>query len=175
MLAQIGVTPARVVPADIDETPRADELPRDYAHRLAYEKAAAVEGEVVLAADTVVAAGRRILGKPANADEARSFLDLLSGRRHRVMTAVAVKSDEIRTRVVITQVKLKRLSADEITGYIASGEWKGKAGGYAIQGIAGAFVPWINGSYTAVVGLPLTESAGMLQAAGVPLQFDGGA
>lgn len=173
LLAQIGVVPDAVIPADIDETPRKGELPRPYALRLAQEKAAAVPGDVVLAGDTVVAAGRRILGKPGDEAEARAFLNLLSGRRHTVYTAVAVKSDRIRARVVATAVKMKRLTKAEIDGYIASGEWQGKAGGYAIQGIGGAFIPWIGGSYTAVVGLPLTETAHLLEASGVPVRFDG--
>ncbi|QPH56246.1 Maf family protein [Pontivivens ytuae] len=173
LLAQIGVVPDAVTPADIDETPKPGELPRPYVARLAEEKAAAVEGELVLAADTVVAAGRRILGKPADADEAEAFLRLLSGRRHKVITGVALKGAKLWTRTVETAVKLKRLSEAEIADYIASGEWQGKAGGYAIQGIGGAFVPWISGSYTNVVGLPLTETAGMLAAAGYQVRYTG--
>jgi septum formation protein len=123
---------------------------------------------VVLAADTVVALGRRILGQPADTAEAAAFLALLSGRRHRVITAVALRRGaDARSRVVETAVRFKRLSAAEITGYVVSGEWRGKAGGYAIQGRAGAFVPWIGGSYSNVVGLPLTETLGLLAAAGV--------
>ena len=124
--------------------------------------------EVVLAADTTVAVGRRILGKPADADEARAFLDLLGGRRHRVFTAVAVKTPEaLRARVVESRVQMKRLSAVEREGYIATGDWQGKAGGYSIQGPAGAFIPWISGSHSAIVGLPLAETANLLQSAGV--------
>jgi septum formation protein len=179
LLAQIGVVPREIRPADIDETPASGELPRAHALRLAREKAAAIDcgpDEVILAADTVVAAGRRILGKPADAAEAERFLGILSGRRHTVHTAVAVRAPRLeRARAVATQVRFKQLSGEEIAGYLASGEWQGKAGGYAIQGIGGAFIPWINGSYTAVVGLPLTETAGLLQAAGVPLRFDGAA
>jgi len=123
---------------------------------------------VVLAADTVVALGRRVLGQPADAEEAGAFLALLSGRRHRVITAVALRHDSRgRSRAVETAVRFKRLSAAEIAGYVASGEWRGKAGGYAIQGRAGAFIPWIGGSYSNVVGLPLTETLGLLAAAGV--------
>ncbi len=123
---------------------------------------------MVLAADTVVALGRRLLGKPADAAEARGFLALLSGRRHRVVTAVAVRRGERRwSRIVETAVRFKRLSPREIDGYLASGEWQGKAGAYAIQGRAGGFVPWIGGSYSNVVGLPLTETLGLLAAAGV--------
>ena len=177
LLAQIGVTPDAIAPADIDETPRRDELPRRYAERLAAEKAQAVAAgpeDLVLTADTVVSAGRRILGKPADAVEAEAFLRLLSGRRHRVATAVALRRGErLWARLVETQVKLKRLSDQEISAYLASGEWRGKAGGYAIQGIAGAFVPWIGGSYSAVVGLPLTETANLLIGAGYPVSYEG--
>jgi septum formation protein len=123
---------------------------------------------VVLAADTVVALGRRTLGKPADAAEAGAYLALLSGRRHRVITAVALRHGaRAWSRAVETAVRFKRLSATEIAGYLASGEWRGKAGGYAIQGRAGAFIPWIGGSYSNVVGLPLTETLGLLAMAGV--------
>jgi septum formation protein len=123
---------------------------------------------VVLAADTVVALGRRMLGKPADAAEAAAFLARLSGRRHRVITAVAVRrGDSTRTRAVETAVRFKRLSREEIAAYVASDEWRGKAGGYAIQGRAAAFVPAIVGSYSNVVGLPLTETLGLLAAAGI--------
>ena len=173
LLAQLGLTPAAVRPPDIDEDVRRGELPRTYVARIAREKAEAVacaEDEVVLCADTTVALGRRILGKPADADEARAFLEAMSGRRHRVITALAVKrGTRIWTREVESVVKMKRLEAGEIAGYLATGDWRGKAGGYAIQGPAGAFIPWINGSYTAIVGLPLTETAGLLAAAGLPL------
>jgi septum formation protein len=117
-----------------------------------------------------VAMGRRILGKPADAGEAAAFLYALSGRRHRVITAVAVRrGDDIRTRDVVTTVQFKRLSDAEVNAYLATNDWDGKAGGYAIQGPAGAFIPWINGSFTGVVGLPLAETAGLLTAAGYPL------
>lgn len=173
LLAQIGVVPDAVRPPEIDEDVRAGELPRDYVKRIAREKAAASpcdSGEIVLCADTTVALGRRIMGKPEDADEARDFLRLLSGRRHNVITAVAVKTPA-RTwlKDVQTAVKLKRLHDHEIEGYLATGDWQGKAGGYAIQGPAGAFVPWINGSFTGVVGLPLAETAGLLTAAGYPV------
>ncbi len=129
---------------------------------------AAGPDDVVLAADTVVALGRRMLGKPADAAEAAAFLALLSGRRHRVVTAVAVRRGARRwSRAVETAVRFKRLDGPEIAGYLASGEWDGKAGAYAIQGRAGGFVPWIGGSYSNVVGLPLTETLGLLAAAGV--------
>ncbi len=176
LLASIGVVPDAVRPADIDETPRKAELPRPYALRLAREKAAAAAepGALVLAADTVVAAGRRILGKPADEAEAHAFLSLLSGRRHRVATGVALRfGDREWTRLVETQVKVKRLSDAEISAYLRSGEWCGKAGGYAIQGIAAGFVPSINGSYTNVVGLPLAETANLLAGAGWPVTWEG--
>ncbi len=173
LLAQLGVTPTAVRPPDIDEDARKGELPRDYVNRIAAEKAAAVEagdGEVVLCADTTVALGRRIMGKPADAEEAGKFLNAMSGRRHKVITAVAVKRGErIWQKDVQSTVAMKRLSDAEVHAYIASDDWKGKAGGYAIQGPAGAFIPWINGSYTGIVGLPLTETAGLLTAAGFPL------
>ena len=173
LLAQIGVTPADIRPPDIDESPHKGELPRDYVKRIAAEKVRAVSAtdqEVVLCADTTVAAGRRILGKPADAGQAAAFLHLLSGRRHKVITAVAVRrGDRIWLKDVQTTVAMKRLSNPEINGYLATGDWRGKAGGYAIQGPAGAFIPWINGSFTAVVGLPLAETAGLLIAAGLPL------
>jgi septum formation protein len=171
LLAVLGLTPADIRPPDINEDPRDRELPRVYVERMAREKAQAIpcaEGEVILAADTTVAVGRRILGKPADATEARAFLDLLGGRRHRVFTALAVKTtDALRTRVVESRVQMKRLSTTERDGYIATGDWQGKAGGYSIQGPAGAFIPWISGSHSAIVGLPLTETANLLQSAGI--------
>lgn len=177
LLAQIGVTPDAISPADIDEAPRPAELPRRYVERMALEKAAAVAAgpeALVLTADTVVSAGRRILGKPADAAEAVEFLMLLSGRRHRVATAVALRrGDTTALRLVETAVRFKRLSDLEISAYIRSGEWRGKAGGYAIQGIGAAFIPAINGSYTAVVGLPLTETAALLAGAGYPVSYEG--
>jgi septum formation protein len=183
LLAQIGVVPDEIRAAEIDETPRKGELPRAYVERMAREKAAAIcaalgtQGEVrppfVLTADTEVSAGRRILGKPADPAEAVRFLLLLSGRRHRVKTAVCLRHGAREwLRLVETRVRFKRLSDTEISAYIRSGEWRGKAGGYAIQGLAGAFIPEINGSYTNVVGLPLTETAAMLQGAGYPVSFE---
>lgn len=173
LLAQIGVNPDDIRPPDIDETPRKTELPRPYCARMAREKAQAVSAapeDVVLCADTTVALGRRILGKPEDADEARAFLNMLSGRRHRVITAVAVRlGEKLWTREVQSQVKMKPLSALEIDAYLATGDWQGKAGGYGIQGPAGAFIPWISGSFTGIVGLPLTETANLLRAAGYPL------
>ncbi len=178
LLAQIGVVPDAVRPVDIDETPVARELPQVYVERMARQKAASVPagpGEIVLAADTEVSCGRRILGKPAGEAEAVGFLILLSGRRHRVTTAICVRLGErVWLRRVETRVKVKRLSDAEISAYVRSGEWRGKAGGYAIQGLAAAFIPEISGSYTNVVGLPLPETAGLLQAAGYPVSLDGG-
>lgn len=167
----MGLTPADIRAADIDETPLPRELPGPCALRLARSKALATPagaGEVVLAADTVVAIGRRILGKPADAAEATRFLTLLAGRRHRVVTAVAVAArGELRDRLVETVVRVRPLTAQEIAAYVATGEWRGKAGGYAIQGRAAAFIPWIRGSYGAVVGLPLAETTSLLSAAGL--------
>lgn len=176
LLAQIGIKPSDVRPSDIDETPQPGELPRAYAGRLALEKAQATEiaeSEIVLAADTVVAVGRRILEKPKDAAEAAQFLMLLSGRRHKVITGIAVRSvDKIWSRQVTTTVKFKRLSDAEISAYLRSEEWQGKAGGYAIQGIAQAFIPEIIGSYSNVVGLPLTETVSLLQGAGLEINLD---
>lgn len=173
LLAQIGVTPDTISPPEIDETPRGGELPRPYCARMAIEKARAVEAaedELVLCADTTVAMGRRIMGKPRNAGEAAAFLLALSGRRHKVITAVALRlGDRVWERDVVTTVKFKHISDDELNAYLASNEWQGKAGGYAIQGLGGTFVPWINGSFTGVVGLPLAETATLLRAAGYPL------
>ncbi|MCC1495009.1 nucleoside triphosphate pyrophosphatase [Cognatishimia sp. F0-27] len=173
LLGQIGVVPDAVRPADIDESPQKDEGPRAYCIRIAREKAHAVaasEYEIVLCGDTTVALGRRILGKPEDREEAGAFLDALSGRRHRVITAVALrKGDRLWERHVVTQVAMKRLGAAERDAYLETGDWRGKAGGYGIQGPAGAFIPWINGSFPAVVGLPLAETANLLQAAGYPL------
>lgn len=174
LLAQIGVEPFAVRPADIDETPQSGEYPRPYCQRLAREKAAAVEageGEIVLSADTIVAIGRRILGKPESEDEARDFLRRLSGRRHRVVTAVALRDgSKITEKETVTILRMKLLTAKDIDSYIATNEWQGKAGGYGIQGYAARFIPWISGSYTGVVGLPLTETAQLLESAGYPLE-----
>jgi len=170
LLEQIGVAPARVAPADIDETPRKEETPRAHALRLAEEKAlkAQSDGAVTIAADTVVACGRRILPKAEDEATARKCLSLLSGRAHQVITAVAVARGDapLLSRVVETRVIFKRLDAAEIEAYLASEEWRGKAGGYAIQGRAGRFVRQLNGSYSAVVGLPLYETSCLLEGAG---------
>jgi len=215
LLAQIGVVPNEVRPADIDETPRKGELPRAYVERMARAKAAAIsaalptpspstvdasgtvcspsphrgEGHadrpagtdirgggglpLILAADTEVSCGRRILGKPRTEAEAIEFLLLLSGRRHRVTTAICLRRGAREwLRRVETVVRIKRLADAEISAYIRSGEWRGKAGGYAIQGLAGAFIPEIHGSYTNVVGLPLAETAALLQGAGYPVTYE---
>lgn len=173
LLAHLGVTPDAVRPPDIDETPRTGEVPRAYCARIAREKVAAVEAEgddVVLCADTTVALGRRILGKPADAGQAAEFLLALSGRRHRVVTSVAVRrGDRTWQRDVESRVKMKRLSDEELNAYLATGDWQGKAGAYAIQGPAGAFIPWISGSFTGIVGLPLAETATLLRTAGLDL------
>lgn len=170
LLAQLGIVPDAVRPADIDETPRPRELPRPYVARMALEKARAVPaeaGEIVLAADTTVTLGRRILGKPADATEAAQFLTQMGGRRHQVLTAVSVRRDGREwSRVVESVVRMKRLSDDELNTYLASGEWRGKAGAYGIQGRAAAFIPWVQGSFSAIVGLPLAETAALLAAAG---------
>ena len=170
LLAQAGIVPFAVRPPEIDEDPRKSEVPRDYVRRIAREKLDAVqagEGEIVLCADTTVALGRRILGKPSDEAEAGRMLAMLSGRRHRVVTAVGVRRGERHwERVVTTTVAVKPLTADEIAAYLATGDWRGKAGSYAIQGPFGAFIPWINGSFTGVVGLPLAETLGLLTAAG---------
>ena len=171
LLASLGLTPDAVIPPDIDETPHRGELPRAYCLRLAAEKAQAVAAgpdDVVLCADTTVALGRRILGKPADAAEAAAFLVALSGRRHQVITAVAVRrGDRLRVRDSVSAVRFKRLSDAELNGYLACGEWQGKAGGYAIQGRAAALIPWMAGSYSGIVGLPLAETAALLEAAGL--------
>lgn len=173
LLAQIGVVADDIRPPDIDETPHKQELPRPYCARMAREKVLAVSADaddVVLCADTTVALGRRIMGKPADAGEAAQFLLAMSGRRHKVITAVAVRrGDRLWERDVVTDVKMKRLSDEELNAYLATNDWQGKAGGYGIQGPAGALIPWISGSFTAVVGLPVAETAQLLQAAGYPV------
>ena len=173
LLARLGVIPERVCAADIDETPLRAEVPRDYARRMAREKALAVEAdnEHVLAGDTVVALGRRILPKAEDEAAARTCLKLLSGRRHRVLSAVALKAADgtIRERLSETIIRFKPLSAQEIDAYVAGGEWRGKAGGYAIQGSAEGLIAWISGSHSGVVGLPLFETRALLIAAGVAI------
>lgn len=178
LLAQAGITPDRLLPMDLDETPRRAEHPRSLARRLAQDKAEAAfqvvrsdpawAGSYILAADTVVAVGRRILGKPEYLEEASSALHLLSGRSHWVYTGVCVITPQSTTRlkVVETKVRFKRLSGIELKSYLASGEWRGKAGGYGIQGFAGTFIQKLVGSYTAVVGLPLFETIQLLNGEG---------
>jgi septum formation protein len=172
LLRQIGIEPSQVAAADIDESPFPREQPAFHAIRLACEKAAAIApqfpGDFILAADTVVAVGRRILGKPANAGEARSFLTLLSGRRHQVIGGVAVidAAGRVHTRTVTSAVRFRRLSKTDIDGYLAGAEWHDKAGGYAIQGLAAVFVAFISGSYSNIVGLPLYETVTLLAGVG---------
>jgi septum formation protein len=175
LLARIGVTPDAVLPADVDESVPAGELPRVHALRLAREKVqavAAVESDaLVLGADTVVAVGRRILPKVEDEQTLRECMRLLSGRRHRVMTgvALALPGGEIRERLVETMIAMKRLSTEEIDYYARHGEWRGKAGGYALQGYGEVYVRHIAGSYSNVVGLPLAETRVLLKSAGYPL------
>lgn len=175
LLGQVGVVPAVVAPADIDETPRRGERPRDLAVRLAEAKLKDVAdqypGKFVLAADTVVGCGIRCLPKPADADSARRCLELLSGRRHRVYGGVSMRAPDGRSthRLSVTMVAFKRLTPPEIEAYLASGEWRGKAGGYAIQGLAALFIRSVQGSYSNVVGLPLWETGSMLAGLGYPV------
>lgn len=184
LLSQIGIEPDALRPASIDETPRKGEMPRTVVARLARAKAEVARDQIandeavadafVLAADTVVALGRRILMKPAFVEEAIASLQLLSGRAHRVLTGVCLitPDDRVKFKIVDTRVRFRRLSKTDIDAYIASREWRGKAGGYGIQGLAGCFVQKLVGSYTNVVGLPLTEVAGMLVAEGYPIHSE---
>jgi septum formation protein len=174
LLARIGVEPARVASPDIDETPHKAELPRVYAMRMATEKAAAVtrgEGEIILAGDTTVAVGRRILQQASDKDMQAAFLKLLSGRRHHVLSAVCVigADGKVRSRMSDSIVRFKRLGTLEMDAYIESGEGIGKAGGYAIQGRAEALIDWMSGSHSGVIGLPLYETRALLIAAGYPV------
>ena len=174
LLAQIGIAPDQIEPANIDETPRPGEVPTALAKRLATAKAQVVsgqhEGALILAADTVVSVGRRILPKTETAEEARECIDLMSGRGHRVHSGVCLLDGARQwARVVTSRVQMKRLSAEEIAAYLDSGEWQGKAGGYAIQGRAAAFIANTVGSHSNIVGLPLFETANLLQAAGYRL------
>jgi septum formation protein len=184
LLSQVGVEPDALRPASIDETPRRAEMPRSYVSRLARAKAEAARDLIandkdladayVLAADTVVTHGRSIFGKPKNVEEALAMLLRLSGRSHRVLTGLCLVTpdDRSRLKVVETRVRFKRLSKEDIESYLASREWRGKAGGYAIQGIGGCFVQKLTGSYTNVVGLPLTEVVAMLIGEGFPIHFN---
>lgn len=173
LLAQIGVVPAAVIATDIDEAPRKGELPRHAVQRLAQAKAAAAAtaDAYVLAADTIVAVGRRILPKAATIEEARACLRLLSGRRHHVLSAVVVIAPDGRRaeRLIDSAVAFARLTAHQVEAYLATEEWRGKAGGYAIQGRAAAHIRWLSGSYSGVVGLPLFETAQLLRGLGYPL------
>jgi septum formation protein len=183
LLNQAGLDPDSLEPVEIDESPERGELPRTLAVRLAREKAEAsivrvrnrqeIKDAYVLAADTVVAVGRRILPKPEMMEEAAACLRLLSGRTHRVYTGVCLVTprDAMRTRLVESRVRFKRLSNEDLESYLASGEWRGKAGGYAIQGLAGSFVTKLVGSYTNVVGLPLYETTTLLAGEGFPIHF----
>lgn len=182
LLDQAGIVPDLILPSEIDESPRKSESPRNLASRLSKEKALAVheqlkgtpDGEeaIVLAADTVVALNRRIMPKAEKMDQAVACLRLLSGRTHKVWTAVtiAIPRGAVRQRLVETRVRFKRLSVEDIDAYVASGEWRGKAGGYAIQGLAGVFVVKLVGSFTNVVGLPLAETLNLLQGEGYPIR-----
>ena len=173
ILAQVGIVPFAIRAPNIDETPLIRELPLQYCRRITEEKIHSLEladDEVAICADTTVAVGRRILGKPSDRDEANSFLSLLSGRRHKVITCVAVrKQNKIRTKDVVSRVKMRVLGYQEKEFYLDSGDLEGKAGGYGIQGIASSFIPWIGGSYTGIVGLPLTETIGLLRTFGYPV------
>jgi len=183
LINQVGIEPDALRPADIDETPKRGELPRAYATRLARNKAETALGMVriddelkgahILAADTVVAVGRRILPKAELLDEAAQCLRLLSGRNHRVQTAICLVTpkETFRQRYVETRVRFKRLSEQDIEAYLASGEWRGKAGGYAAQGIAGGFVVKLVGSYSNIIGLPLYETLTLLGGEGYPIHF----
>jgi septum formation protein len=183
LINQAGIEPDSLRPAELDETPKKGELPRACANRLARAKAEAaleavradeeLKGAYILAADTVVAVGRRILPKAELLDEASQCLRLLSGRNHRVYTGICLVTprEGFRQRLVETRVRFKRLSEQDIEAYLASGEWRGKAGGYAVQGLAGSFVVKIVGSYTNVVGLPLYESIALLAGEGYPVHF----
>ena len=172
LLETIGIIPDDIVPANIDETPKKNEKPKDFALRMSKEKGLSIAknnlNSFILSGDTIVAAGRRIIGKPSSKNEAEKILKLLSGRRHRVLSAFTlIKPDcsEI-TKVVVSRVKFSRLSDKEINEYLDTNEWQGKAGGYAIQGRASAFVPWISGSYTGVMGFPMNEIKNVLESSG---------
>jgi septum formation protein len=183
LLAQVGIELDGVRPSSIDETAKKGEMPRSLASRLARAKAEETRDQIandreiadayVLAADTVVAVGRRILGKPQFVEEAVASLQLLSGRNHRVLTSICLitPDDKVRVKIVDTRVRFKRLSKEDVESYVASREWRGKAGGYAIQGLAGCFVQRLVGSYTNVVGLPVTETVNLLLGEGFPIHF----
>ena len=173
LLAQIGVRADAIIPPEVDETPLKAELPRAYCRRISLLKAQAIAADpsdIILCGDTTVALGRRIMGKPADRTEADRFLSALSGRRHRVITAITLrKGEKIWQKDVQSAVKMKPLSQLEKQAYLDSEDWRGKAGGYGIQGPAASFIPWISGSFSAIVGLPLAETAALLHSAGYPV------
>ncbi len=170
LLAQVGIVPDAVFPPNIDESELDNESPDKYCLRIAQAKAGAVienDDDIVLCADTIVSLGRRIIGKPSDAATARAMLQKISGRRHRVLTAVVVRRGSHQwSKTVVSQVRMKRLSPIELNAYLATDDWLGKAGGYGIQGPAGAFVSWMAGSFSGIVGLPLTETVILLETAG---------
>lgn len=172
LLGQIGIVPDKIIPADIDETLQKGELPRAFAKRLSQSKAEKIanahKGAIILAADTVVAAGRRVLDKPTDADDARRILTVLSGRRHKVYGGICVIDSDgtSRSKLVETTVSFRRLSERDIDAYIKSGEWEGKAGAYAIQGLASTYVKFLSGSYSNVIGLSLYDTVNLLNASG---------
>lgn len=176
LLAQIGITPDAILPADIDETPIKGELPRDLCVRLARQKAEKIAaqnaGAIILGADCVVAAGRRVLDKPKDEEDARQTLETLSGRRHSVYGGLCVidAQGNIRTRLCETKVTFRRLSEEEISAYVAGRDWEGKAGGYAIQGVAATFAKFISGSHSNIIGLSLYDAAAMLKTAGYKME-----
>ena len=171
LLAQIGIKPDLIKPPDIDEASKKLELPKNYCIRMARQKAEAIlieNNEVLLTADTTVSVGTKIIGKPQNIDQAREYLLMMAGRRHKVITAVAVKyQDKYLERCVVSTVKMKRMSDIDLEAYLREGEWKGKAGGYGLQGTAATFIPWIQGSYSAIIGLPLAETTALLSSVGI--------
>ncbi len=171
LLSQLRIKPDLIKSPDIDEATKKLELPRDYCIRMAKEKANAIDVEyddVLLTADTIVCVGRRILGKPSNEDQVREFLKILSGRRHKVITSVAVKyQDKLLERCVISTVKMKNISNSELNAYVSLEDWKDKAGGYGLQGYAAVFVTWIQGSFSSIIGLPLAETSALLSVAGI--------
>ena len=171
LLLQLRIKPDLIKSPDINEATKKLELPRDYCIRMAKEKANAIDVEyddVLLTADTIVCVGRRILGKPSNEDQVREFLKILSGRRHKVITSVAVKyQDKLLERCVISIVKMKNISNRELDAYVSLEDWKDKAGGYGLQGYAAVFVTWIQGSFSSIIGLPLAETSALLSVAGI--------
>ncbi len=171
LLLQLRIKPDLIKSPDINEATKKLELPRDYCIRMAKEKANAIDVEyddVLLTADTIVCVGRRILGKPSNEDQVREFLKILSGRRHKVITSVAVKyQDKLLERCVISTVKMKNISNRELDAYVSLEDWKDKAGGYGLQGYAAVFVTWIQGSFSSIIGLPLAETSALLSVAGI--------